>query len=122
MPRVIHFELPADNPERAVKFYTDAFGWKFDKWGGPVDYWLITTGPADQPGINGGLMRRRDTGGVANTLDVASLDDAMAAVEKHGGKIVVPKMAVPSVGWLAYFADTEGNVSGLMQADPKAGV
>ena len=58
MPRVIHFEIHADNPERAVKFYTDLFGWQFTKWAGPMDYWLIVTGPDGQPGINGGLMRR----------------------------------------------------------------
>ena len=60
MPRVTHFEVHADDPERAAKFYRDAFGWKIDKWEGPVDYWLVTTGTEDEPGIDGGLVVRTD--------------------------------------------------------------
>ena len=60
MPRVVHFEIHADDPERAVNFYQDVFGWQIVKWEGPQDYWLITTGPDDEPGINGGLMKRSD--------------------------------------------------------------
>jgi uncharacterized protein len=121
MPRIIHFELPADNPERAAEFYENVFGWQFQKWEGPQEYWLITTGPKDQPGINGGLMRRQYPGaGTCNTVDVASVDGAVTTIAKHGGKNVVPKMAVPGVGYLAYCSDPEGNVFGLMQADPNA--
>ena len=58
MPRVVHFELSADDPERAIKFYENAFGWKTEKWAGPMDYWLIMTGPEDEPGIDGGLSKR----------------------------------------------------------------
>ena len=121
MPRIIHFELPADNPERAAEFYKNVFGWQFQKWEGPQEYWLITTGPKDQPGINGGLMRRQYPGaGTCNTVDVASVDGAVTTIAKHGGKNVVPKMAIPGVGYLAYCSDPEGNVFGLMQADPNA--
>lgn len=121
MPRIIHFELPADNPERAAEFYKNVFGWQFQKWEGPQEYWLITTGPKDQPGINGGLMRRQHPGaGTCNTVDVASVDGAVTTITKHGGKNVVPKMAIPGVGYLAYCSDPEGNVFGLMQADPNA--
>ena len=121
MPRIIHFELPADNPERAAEFYKNVFGWQFQKWEGPQEYWLITTGPKDQPGINGGLMRRQYPGaGTCNTVDVASVDGAVTTITKHGGKNVVPKMAIPGVGYLAYCSDPEGNVFGLMQADPNA--
>jgi predicted enzyme related to lactoylglutathione lyase len=121
MSRVIHFELPADNPERAVEFYKKAFGWQFKKWEGPQDYWLITTGAEGQPGINGGLTRRMQPGaGTCNTIGVASVDDAIASIAKSGGKNVVPKKPIPGVGYLAYCADTEGNVFGIMQADPKA--
>jgi predicted enzyme related to lactoylglutathione lyase len=56
MPRVVQFEVHADNPERAVKFYREIFGWELVKWEGPQDCWLITTGPNDESGINGGLM------------------------------------------------------------------
>ena len=87
MPRIVHFEIPADDPERAVKFYQDVFGWKFQKWEGPMEYWLVTTGPDGQPGINGGLLRRPHPGaGTVNTLDVESVDAAVAsvAVEDNG--------------------------------------
>ena len=119
MPRVIHFEIPTDNPERAVDFYREIFGWQFQKWNGPQEYWLVTTGPDGQPGINGGLLRRpKGPGaGTVNTIDVASVDEAVAAIEKAGGKNVVPKMAIPGVGYLAYCADPDGNVFGIMHED-----
>jgi len=121
MSRVIHFEVPADNPERAVDFYKKVFGWNFQKWDGPQEYWLVSTGPDTQPGINGGLLRRQHPGaGTCNTISVASLDQAVASVTQHGGKNVVPKMAIPGVGHLAYCSDTEGNVFGLLQADNNA--
>lgn len=118
MPRVIHFEIPSSEPQRAIAFYRDVFGWEFSRWDGPEPYWLIKTGAADQPGIDGGLLARE--GPVVNTLDVASLDEHVAKVEAHGGSVAVPKMPIPGVGWLAYCKDTEGNLFGLMQADPAA--
>jgi predicted enzyme related to lactoylglutathione lyase len=126
MPRVIHFEIHTDDPERAVRFYEGALGWSFKKWEGPMDYWLVITGPDGMPGINGGLMRRV---GVQSgdkvisyicTIDVPSLDDYTERVQKHGGQCVMPRMTVPGVGYLAYFKDTEGNIFGLMQFDPQA--
>ena len=59
MPRPTHFEIPSDNPERAISFYEAIFGWKFQKWEGPMPYWMITTGPDSEPGINGGMLPRR---------------------------------------------------------------
>jgi predicted enzyme related to lactoylglutathione lyase len=121
MPRVIHFEISANEPEKTVSFYENVFGWQFHKWEGPQDYWLITTGQDGQPGINGGLMPRREPNlGTINTLDVPAVDAYVAKVEAAGGAVIVPKMAVPGVGWLAYFKDPEGNVFGMMQADEKA--
>jgi predicted enzyme related to lactoylglutathione lyase len=120
MPRVIHFEIPADDPDRAAKFYSNVFGWKLDKWDGPMEYWMITTGDG-QPGINGGMMRRSHPGaGTVNTVDVASVDEAVKQIEGHGGKVVAPKMPIPGVGYLAYCQDPEGNTFGIMQADPAA--
>lgn len=58
MTRVIHFEIASDNPERAAKFYKEVFDWKIEKWEGPVDYWLVTTGKENEPGINGAIMER----------------------------------------------------------------
>jgi len=126
MSRVVHFEIHAENPQRAIKFYETVLGWQFSQWGGQ-DYWLITTGPKDQPGIDGGLVPRRgliDGEAVIAyvcTVDVSSLDETITAVEANGGAIALPKMPVPTVGWLAYFKDTEGNIFGAMQADPQAG-
>ncbi|MPY89364.1 MAG: VOC family protein [Luteitalea sp.] len=121
MPRVIHFELPADDPTRAVAFYEGVFGWSFQRWDGPMDYWLVTTGPGEQPGIDGGLMRRQQPGASpVNVIDVASLDQTVTAIERAGGRVVVPRMAVQGIGWVAYFLDTEQNMLGLMQPDPAA--
>ena len=121
MPRPIHFEIPADNPQRAIGFYSNVFGWKFTKWDGPKDYWIITTGQAPEPGIDGGLLPRRDPNQpCVNTIAVTNLDESVAAVQANGGSIAVPKMAVTGVGWLAYCKDTEGHIVGLMQADTSA--
>ncbi|MGO8928922.1 MAG: VOC family protein [Limisphaerales bacterium] len=127
MPRVIHFEIHAEQPERAIKFYRDVLGWEFNKWDGPIPYWLIKTGPDGQPGINGGLVQRRgaiDGQAVIAyvcTVDTPSVDEYVERVKAQGGSVAVPKMPIPGVGWLAYCKDTEGNIFGLMQADPKAG-
>lgn len=121
MPRPTHFEIPVENPDRAIDFYSNLFGWKFTKWDGPVDYWLIATGDPKEPGIDGGLLRRRDPAQpCVNTINVPNLDATLAAVEKSGGKCVVPKMPVPGVGWLAYCKDIDGNMFGVMQPDPSA--
>jgi len=116
----VHFEIPAEQPERAITFYKNVFGWTFTKWDGPMPYWLITTGPDGQPGINGGLMPKSPEAMACNTIGVKSLNATIASVEKNGGKIIVPKMAIPGVGWLAYFTDTDGNVFGMMESDTNA--
>lgn len=127
MPRVVHFEIHAEDPERAVRFYSALFGWSFQSWGGPMDYWLVTTGPDDQPGINGGMVRRMgaiDGQAVIAyvcTVDVASVDESLEQAVGLGGQVALPKMPVPGVGWLAYAKDTEGNIFGMMQNDPSAG-
>jgi predicted enzyme related to lactoylglutathione lyase len=121
MSRVVHFELPADDPERAIAIYENVFCWKFEKWEGPMEYWLVTTGPEDEPGIDGGLSRRTEPGiGTENTIDVDSVDEAVTKIEANGGKVIRPKQAIPGVGWVAYCQDTEGTTFGLMQEDPSA--
>ena len=98
MPRVIHFEIHAEDPERAVRFYTELLGWEFKKWDGPIDYWYVKTGPDDAKGINGGMIRRQGTlDGQAViayvcTVDVPSVDEAAARAAELGGQRVVPKM------------------------------
>jgi predicted enzyme related to lactoylglutathione lyase len=119
MLRVIHFELPADEPERAVAFYREVFGWQINKWEGPMDYWLVMTGEG-APGIDGGIMRRENVTNTVNTIGVPSVDEFSQKIVAAGGKVVVPKMAIPGVGYHAYCADTEGNLFGIMQDDPAA--
>jgi predicted enzyme related to lactoylglutathione lyase len=126
MGRIVHFEIHAENPERAIKFYGDLFGWQFKRWEGPMPYWVIKTGEEGEPGINGGLLPRRgaiDGQAVIAyvcTAQVASLDQSLAKAKSAGGTEALPKMAIPGVGWLAYCKDTEGNIFGMMQPDPKA--
>lgn len=121
MPRPLHFEIPADDPARAIAFYEAVFGWTFSKWEGPMPYWLITTGAESEPGINGGLMpRQQPDQPVVNTIGVADVDETVAVVERSGGQVVVPKMAVPTIGWLAYCKDTEGHIFGILQPDSAA--
>ena len=119
MPRPVHFELPCDDLVRAKKFYAEVFGWKIEKWQGPIDYWMVMTGDKGQMGIDGGLIQRNQPGeSTTNTLDVEDLDAALAKVTANGGTEVMPKHEIPGVGWLAYCKDTEGNIFGMMQPDP----
>ncbi len=121
MSRVVHFEIPAGDTKRAVAFYGKAFGWKFEKWPGPMEYWLVSTGDAAAPGINGGLLPSGSTvKSTTNTIQVDSVDAAAAAVKSAGGKQLSPKNAIPGVGYFAYCEDTEGNMFGVMQNDTNA--
>jgi len=120
MPRVVHFEIPSDDPERAGRFYSDVFGWQINKWS-EGDYWLVNTGPNSATGINGGILKRRHPQQpVVNTIEVESLDSTLATIQQHGGVVVVPKMPIQGVGWLAYFKDLDGNIFGVMQPDTAA--
>jgi predicted enzyme related to lactoylglutathione lyase len=126
MNRVIHFEIHAEDPARAIRFYEGLFGWQFSRWGGPMDYWLIKTGEDGTPGIDGGLVRRQGTiDGQAViafvcTVDVADVKAMFAKAKSLGGTEALPVMPIPGVGWLAYAKDTEGNLFGMMQADTSA--
>ena len=120
MGRPIHFELHVDDPDRAVSFYTQAFGWKIEKWG-PIDYWLITTGARSDPGIDGALTRREyPAATTVNTISVESFEGAATKIAKAGGKQITPKSTVPGVGYTAYFEDTEGNTFGIIEEDSSA--
>lgn len=121
MPRLVHFEMNVKDVKKTIKFYEEVFGWQFQKWDGPMDYWLIMTGDENEPGIDGGLgYEEEGFPKVVNTIDVDDIDDVIKKIENNGGKIVNPKHAVPGVGWLAYFKDSEGVMSGIMQNDLKA--
>ena len=122
MNRVIHFEIQADDVNRAKAFYEKAFGWKVEqmmtKEQGGMDYWGLTTGEGP-PGINGGLYQRPTEGDKFYlydcTIEVPDLDQAIEAVKANGGTITKEKMEMPGVGWFAGAKDTEGNRVGLMQ-------
>ena len=118
MPRVIHFEINADNPQRAVKFYKEVFGWEMTKWEGQEEYWLISTGKEDEPGINGAIMHRfMPEATSVNTIGVENLDEYIAKVKTQGGSIVRPKEKIPGVGYFVYCRDTENNLFGIIQED-----
>ena len=121
MLRPVHFEIPSDDTQKTIAFWSSVFGWQFTQWGeGAMEYWLVKTG-SDVPGIDGGLMPRMHPGQpMVNTIDVPNVDEYAAKVEAAGGTIVVPKMAIPTVGWLVYFKDPDGNIHGIMQSDSAA--
>ena len=120
MAGVIHFEINADNPERIIEFYTKVFGWRIEKWKGPMEYWIIYPDSEEGDGIGGGIAKSISGEGIINTIGVDSVDEYVKRINKSGGSLVRPKMAIPGVGWLAYFKDIEGNVFGIMENDPKA--
>ncbi|KPL19066.1 MAG: glyoxalase [candidate division Zixibacteria bacterium SM23_81] len=121
MPRVVHFDIGVEDPERAIKLYTELLGWHIHKWEGPMDYWLITTGKQSEPGINGGLAKRQDPSEFTlNTIGIPSVDEFIEKITAAGGKVLQPKMAIPGVGWYTTCQDTEGNAFGLMEEDESA--
>ena len=116
MPKAIHFEIPAEEPERAIKFYADAFGWTSTDYTGGGEYWICQCGSETETGINGAIMARRAEGQpVVAILGVSSVDDSSAAITAAGGTIVVPKCAIPGLGYKAFFKDTEGNIFGIAE-------
>lgn len=120
--KIVHFEIPADQPARAKSFYEKSFGWTIEAYPGFADYWGVSTTPVNdkrettEPGINGGMIKRG--GNVVHpvlTIDVPDIERALATVEKNGGKTLQKKQPVGDMGFTAYFKDSEGNVVGLWQ-------
>jgi uncharacterized protein len=118
MSRVIWFEIPADDPARAAKFYEDVFGWTVEKWDGPFDYWLINTGKDEEPGIHGAIMTKEMGEMVRDTIGVESYDDFARKIEMEGGKMLTEKMEIPKMGFMGSFKDTEGNIFAIMEPTP----
>ncbi len=134
--RPVHFEIHADNLQRAKKFYTEVFGWTIEEWkmpeglldGSASTYFMVMTAPKDskEPGINGGLLQRpvRTEGNGANafvcTMQVDSIDEIIKKIEKAGGTLAMAKFAFPGMAWQAYYKDTEGNIFGIHQTDKNA--
>jgi hypothetical protein len=121
MSAIVHFDVPADNVERAKKFYSVLFGWKFESFP-EMQYNLITTANLDgTPGVGGGMGKRMDPSQrIVNYFGVKSIDAAMKQVKSLGGSVVMGKMAVPTMGYLATCIDTEGNPFGLWEEDAGA--
>lgn len=128
--RPAHFEIHAEDPERAVQFYTNVFGWEIKKWeGGQFEYWMVMTGKQDEPGgINGGLLRRKGSapteGQAVNayvtTMVVENYDAIAAKILAAGGTEAAAKSALTGMAWQGYYKDTEGNIFGIHQADTNA--
>ena len=121
MARVMHFEVPSSDLAASRKFYENVLGWKLNKWEGPMEYWLISTGDKAVPGIDGALGgAANEFHGTVNTVDVEDLDETIRKVEANGGQVIMPRDEIPGVGWLAYIKEPGGAVLGLMQAMPGA--
>jgi predicted enzyme related to lactoylglutathione lyase len=131
MNRIVHFEIQADDVERAATFYREVFGWTIEKWGSlDMDYWMVMTAPKEstEPGINGGLLKRPaktpphecGVNAFVCTVQVENFDETAQKIEKAGGIVAMPKFAIGGMAWQGYFVDTEGNTFGVHQADPNA--
>jgi predicted enzyme related to lactoylglutathione lyase len=124
MPTLVHFDIGADDLERAKRFYESLFGWTIRPMPGFPGYYEIgTTDLKGQQGLGGGLTKREGSQqpGVTNFIGVASIDEAISKLRRLGGKLVQDKQAVPGYGFLAVCADTEGNIFGLFEESPGAG-
>lgn len=122
MPTIAHFDLPADDVERAKKFYTELFDWKIEKVEGPMEYYFIeTTDLEGQPGLGGGMgLRGSPEQKITNFMEVTSVDEYCDRVKELGGMVLQPKMPVPGYGYLAVCMDTEENTFGLWEIDESA--
>lgn len=133
--RIVHFEIQADDVERAADFYRRMFGWEITKWDfpkvegeEPKEYWMIMTAPKDskEVGINGGLLKRPEgckpvekgqaVTGYVCTIVVDDIDAMIAKLEAEGCICAVPKWNIAGMAWQAYYLDTEKNVFGIHQA------
>jgi len=115
---VCHFEIPADDPEKLIAFYTKLFDWKANKWdmGGVDAYWLLETGPEGEA-VNGGLMKRQSPDHVpTNYIMVESVDQYAAKAQELGAALLMPKTEIPDMGWFAILRDPQGNPLGLFEA------
>ena len=125
--RVVHFEIPFDDGDRARAFYQGAFGWDVTPMP-EMSYTMVSTGPTGDQGpsesgyIGGGMMARDEVfRGPIITVAVDDIDGALAKVEEQGGKIVRPRQEIGEMGSIAYFTDPEGNLMGLWAMAPQGG-
>jgi len=124
---IVHFEIPANNPEKLSEFYKNLFGWKIEKMSmGDMDYWMIETRAGTSQdmekaqttaGTNGGMMKKMDAGQrPVNYVMVESVDDFSKKIQSLGGKIIVPKTPIPNMGAFAVGLDPEGNPVGIFES------
>ncbi|MFY0760829.1 VOC family protein [Metabacillus dongyingensis] len=131
MGRLVHFEIHVSDMERAKKFYREVFGWSFQDWSeyAGMPYFGAVTGNENEPGIDGALMQRHSSAtpetnqplnGFACTMGVENYDVTEAKIIENGGKVALPKFALPGMAWQGYYIDTEGNTFGIHQPDANA--
>jgi uncharacterized protein len=130
MGRLVHFEIHVDDMERAKNFYGEVFGWTFEDYSeyAGMPYFGAVTGDDQQMGINGALMQRKSAppelnqglNGFACTMGVEDYDSTEAKILKSGGRVALPKYALPGMAWQGYYLDTEGNIFGVHQPDQNA--
>lgn len=122
MATIIHFDMGVDDPERAEKFYSQLFGWKFNLLPGPIPYYLVETNDLKgNPGPGGGMAKRTDPQqGVVNYIGVSSIDETVEKIKQLGGKVIQEKQTIPGYGTLAVCMDTENNTFGLFEENEKA--
>jgi predicted enzyme related to lactoylglutathione lyase len=129
--RIVHFEIYADDLDRAKKFYSDVFGWEYTDWSGVTGtpYFGVMTAPqgSTEPGINGGMMKRigpapvegQAVTGFVSTIQVENIDESISKIENAGGRVALAKYNLGDMAWQAYYKDTEGNIFGIHQVIKK---
>ncbi|MCP3031558.1 VOC family protein [Halobacillus sp. A1] len=130
MGRLVHFEIHVDDMNRAKEFYGEVFGWTFEDWSEytGMPYFGAVTGDEKELGINGALMQRQSPppelnqplNGFACTMSVEDYDAIELKIMTNGGKVALPKYALPGMAWQGYYTDTEGNIFGIHQPDENA--
>jgi predicted enzyme related to lactoylglutathione lyase len=123
MATIVHFDIGADNPERAKKFYEELFGWKIGTMPGFPGYYEIETADLNgRQGVGGGLTKRENPQqtGITNFIGVSSIDETVAKLNRLGGKLIQSKQPIPGYGYIALCTDTENNLFGLFQEDKEA--
>jgi predicted enzyme related to lactoylglutathione lyase len=118
--RVVHYEIPVDDSDRAGTFYRDVFGWQIQQWG-KEPYWTASAADRTGPGTDGALALRKDTPTVMIYVSVDDIDATLERIKEAGGDPLTGRMPVPTMGWAARFRDPEGNQLGLFQEDTSVG-
>ena len=121
MPKIVHFEIPVDDPKRAASFYHDVLGWEVSQYGAEPN-WLVRAGGEEEPGADGALVGREELHRSPVVIaGVADIDDTLIKVQRSGGEVIQGKLPIPGMGWSAYVRDPEGNTIGFFEQDSSAG-